>query len=57
MTCLDAVAEAARHGVEVLESEIIGLVPAAALAPGDEAHLGLRTPAADSILENKIRAR
>ena len=51
----DAVArEAARHGVNVLESEIIGLVPAAALAPGDEDHLGLRKPAADSILENKI---
>jgi glutamate formiminotransferase / 5-formyltetrahydrofolate cyclo-ligase len=51
----DAVArEAGRHGVQVLESEIIGLVPAAALAPGDEAHLVLNKPAADCILENRI---
>ena len=47
--------EAARHGVSVLESEIIGLVPAAALAqpgtwtcssPGSVPH---------QILENRLR--
>ncbi len=38
----DAVAgEAAGHGLEVLDSEIVGLVPEAALAPGDAEHLGL----------------
>ncbi|MGH2679955.1 MAG: glutamate formimidoyltransferase [Actinomycetota bacterium] len=38
----DAVAEAAdARGMEVLDSEIVGLAPEAALDPGDEAHLRL----------------
>lgn len=38
----DAVAkEAAAKGMEVLESEIVGLAPEAALAPGDEEHIRL----------------
>jgi glutamate formiminotransferase len=53
----DAVAEQAKQrGVEVLESEIIGLIPAAALAPGDADHLALRKPADESILENRLAA-
>lgn len=38
----DAVVEAAAaRGLEVLDSEIVGLAPEAALAPGDEAHVRL----------------
>ena len=51
----DAVtAEAERHGVRVLESEIVGLVPAAALPPGAEQILRLEhfTPA--QILETRL---
>jgi glutamate formiminotransferase len=41
-TAFDAVAaEAARLGLEVVHSEIVGLVPRAALAPGDAGHLRL----------------
>jgi len=53
----DAVkAEAERHGVKVLESEIVGLVPAAALPP--DARQALQLAAAftpDQILETKLR--
>jgi glutamate formiminotransferase len=53
----DAVArEAARAGVAVLESEIVGLVPAAALTADDAAHVRLRGTAEELILENKLRA-
>ena len=39
----DAVAErAAGHGLRIVESEIVGLVPASALAPGDVEYLRLR---------------
>lgn len=46
-------AESARWGVSVLDSEIVGLVPAAALAPGDAAvlHLG-----AYGVLEDRLAA-
>jgi glutamate formiminotransferase len=49
-------AEAARHGVEVLESEIIGLVPAAALANVSATDLQLTRFSDDQILESRIRA-
>jgi len=48
--------EAQRHGVAVLESEIVGLVPAAALTAAAEHYLELSssfTP--NQILENKLR--
>ena len=54
----DAVAkEAAARGMEVLESEIVGLAPEAALPPGDEEHLRLAgfTPA-KQILERLVDA-
>jgi len=36
------VVRAARHGMAVLDSEIVGLVPAAALGPADPAHIQLK---------------
>jgi glutamate formiminotransferase len=52
----DAVkAEAGRHGVTVVESEIVGLVPAAAL-PADAAQtLHLRGFTPDQVLEHRLR--
>jgi glutamate formiminotransferase len=48
--------EAARHGVAVLESEIIGLVPAAALTASAAWYLRLEDGFSDDqILENKLR--
>jgi glutamate formiminotransferase len=47
--------EADRHGVAVLESEIVGLVPAAALAGTTAAHLQLSAFTPSQILENKLR--
>lgn len=49
------VEEAARDGVEVLESELVGLIPAAALASTTAAHLRLRDFSDDQILENRLR--
>ncbi len=46
--------EAARHGVSVLESEIVGLVPAAALWDVAAHHLQLPPPAADRVLEARL---
>ena len=46
--------EAARYGVAVLESEIVGLVPAAALVGAAEYYLQLERFGADQILENKL---
>jgi glutamate formiminotransferase len=53
----DAVAdEAGRRGMEVLSSEIVGLVPAAALGPGDVEHLRLEGfDAEEQILENLVK--
>jgi glutamate formiminotransferase len=48
--------EAARYGVAVLESEIVGLVPAAALTASAEFYLQLERFREDQILENKLRA-
>lgn len=48
--------EAARYGVAVLESEIVGLVPDAALASTAAWYLQLEGFSADQILEHKLRA-
>jgi glutamate formiminotransferase len=47
--------EAARHGVSVLESEIVGLVPSAALLDAAAHYLQLERFTADQVLENKLR--
>jgi glutamate formiminotransferase / 5-formyltetrahydrofolate cyclo-ligase len=47
--------EAARYGVNVLESEIVGLVPSAALTQAAEYYLQLEGFSADQVLENKLR--
>lgn len=47
--------EAERYGVSVLESEIVGLVPSAALVSSAEYYLQLERFGADQILENKLR--
>ena len=48
--------EAARYGVAVLESEIVGLVPAAALTQTAEYFLQLEGFTAGQVLENKLRS-
>ncbi|HUE85620.1 MAG TPA: glutamate formimidoyltransferase [Vicinamibacterales bacterium] len=48
--------EAARYGVSVLESEIVGLVPAAALTQTAEYYLQLEGFSPGQVLENKLRA-
>jgi glutamate formiminotransferase / 5-formyltetrahydrofolate cyclo-ligase len=51
----DAVAEEARrHGVAVRGSELIGLVPQAALRPGDERYLQLEGFTSSQILERQL---
>jgi glutamate formiminotransferase len=51
----DAVArEAERHGVTVRGSEVIGLVPQAALRPGDESYLKLEGFTSSQILEHQL---
>jgi glutamate formiminotransferase len=47
--------EAARYGVQVLESEIVGLVPAAALVSAAEFYLQLERFSAGQVLENKLK--
>ena len=47
--------EAARYGVNVLESEIVGLVPSAALMQAAEYYLQLEGFSARQVLENKLR--
>jgi glutamate formiminotransferase len=48
--------EAARYGVSILESEIVGLVPAAALNAAAEFYLQIEGFKAEQVLENKLRA-
>jgi glutamate formiminotransferase len=48
--------EAGRYGVNVLESEIVGLVPSAALVGTAEYYLQLERFDNDQVLENKLRA-
>jgi glutamate formiminotransferase len=47
--------EAARYGVAVLESEVIGLIPSAALVGAAEHYLQLARFSAAQILENRLR--
>jgi len=47
--------EAARYGVAILESEIVGLVPSAALTGAAEFYLQLEGFNADQVLETKLR--
>lgn len=47
--------EAERYGVSILESEIIGLVPSAALVSAAEFYLQLERFSGDQVLENKLR--
>jgi len=47
--------EAARYGVAILESEIVGLVPSAALTSAAEFYLQVSGFSADQVLENKLR--
>jgi len=47
--------EAERYGVSILESEIVGLVPAAALNAAAEFYLQISGFKPDQILENKLR--
>jgi glutamate formiminotransferase len=47
--------EAARYGVQILESEIVGLVPSAALMSAAEHYLQIAAFKADQVLENKLR--
>jgi glutamate formiminotransferase / 5-formyltetrahydrofolate cyclo-ligase len=49
--------EAERYGVSVLESEIVGLVPAAALRQSVEYYLQLEGFSGDQVLENQLRRR
>jgi glutamate formiminotransferase len=49
--------EAERYGVAVLESEIVGLVPSAALNAAAEFYLQIAGFKADQVLENKLRNR
>jgi glutamate formiminotransferase / 5-formyltetrahydrofolate cyclo-ligase len=48
--------EAARYGVQVLESEVVGLLPSAALVQAAEYYLQLDGFKADQVLEARLRA-
>jgi glutamate formiminotransferase len=48
--------EAERYGVTILESEIVGLVPAAALNAAAEFYLQIAGFKPDQVLENKLRS-
>src|SRR5262245_8407374 len=47
--------EAERYGVQVLESEIVGLIPSAALLSAAEFYLQIEGFKPDQVLENKLR--
>jgi glutamate formiminotransferase len=49
--------EAERYGVNVLESEIVGLVPSAAIVAAAEYYLQLDGFKADQVLETKLAAK
>jgi glutamate formiminotransferase len=49
--------EAERYGVAILESEIVGLIPSAALNAAAEFYLQIAGFKADQILENKLRTQ
>jgi glutamate formiminotransferase len=48
--------EAARYGVSILESEIVGLVPSAALLSAAQYYLQIEGFSAEQILEHKLKA-
>ena len=48
--------EAERYGVRILESEVVGLVPSAALVAAAEFYLQLERFSGDQILENRLRS-
>jgi glutamate formiminotransferase len=48
--------EAERYGVTILESEIVGLVPSAALTSAAEFYLQLSGFTGDQVLENRLRS-
>jgi len=48
--------EAERYGVAILESEIVGLVPSAALTSAAEFYLQLSGFTGDQVLENRLRS-
>jgi glutamate formiminotransferase len=48
--------EARRHGVAVAASELVGLAPRAALAPGDAKAIRLRLGAASPFIEDRLAA-
>jgi glutamate formiminotransferase len=48
--------EAERYGVSILESEIVGLVPSAALVSAAEFYLQLERFGPEQVLENKLRS-
>ena len=48
--------EAARYGVSILESEIVGLVPSAALMGAAEYYLQIEGFSPSQVLENKLRS-
>ena len=47
--------EAARHGVSILESEIVGLIPSAALNAAAEFYLQIEGFKPEQVLETKLR--
>jgi len=47
--------EAARYSVSILESEIVGLVPAAAMAAADAAYLQIKHFSSNQILESRLK--
>ena len=47
--------EAERYGVTILESEIVGLVPSAALMAASEYYLQIEGFSGDQVLENRLR--
>ncbi|MGE0444301.1 MAG: glutamate formimidoyltransferase [Vicinamibacterales bacterium] len=49
--------EAAGHGIDILESELVGLVPAAALSEADANHVRLRGFSPAQVLEERLRLR
>jgi glutamate formiminotransferase len=49
--------EAARYGVSILESEIVGLIPSAALNAAAEFYLQIEGFKPDQVLENKLRTQ
>jgi glutamate formiminotransferase len=48
--------EAERHGVRILESEIVGLVPSAALTAAAEFYLQIEGFKPEQVLENRLRS-